>query len=125
MLAVRKTGKEKGLKVEDVPIPNINDNEVISTIRRYYEEFEYILDPHTAVGVCAAEKTKLNPPIICLACAHPAKFSNTIEKVLGFKPRIPDELSNLQELETKFETVSCNEEKVKNLMLKHLTYESI
>ena len=32
MLAVRKTGKEKGLKVEDVPIPNINDNEVLIAV---------------------------------------------------------------------------------------------
>ena len=109
---------------KDFVSANINDNEVISTIRKYYDEYEYILDPHTAVGVCAAEKTKLNAPIICLACAHPAKFSNTIETALGFKPSIPDELSNLNELETKFETVSCNKEKVKNLILKNLKFGS-
>jgi len=103
---------------------NITDNEVVSTILKYYKESEYILDPHTAVGVCAAEKTKLNSPIICLACAHPAKFNNTIEKILGFTPKIPDELANLYNLETKFETVSCHEEKVKNLMLKHITFKT-
>ena len=97
---------------------------MVSTILKYYKESEYILDPHTAVGVCAAEKTKLNSPIICLACAHPAKFNNTIEKILGFTPKIPDELANLYNLETKFETVSCHEEKVKNLMLKHITFKT-
>jgi len=109
---------------KDFMSANINDSEVVSTIKKYYKNSKYILDPHTAVGVCAAEKTKLNSPIVCLACAHPAKFNNTIEKVLGFKPRIPDELSNLNELETKFETVPCSEEKVKNLILKHLTSRS-
>ncbi len=112
------------LAQEDFMSANTNDDEVISTIRKYFKESKYILDPHTAVGVCTAEKAKLNSPTICLACAHPAKFNNTIEKALGFTPILPNQLAYLQNLQTKFETVSCNEEKVKNLILKNLTLGS-
>lgn len=57
---------------------------VLKTIKRYWEEFGYLLDPHTAVGVSVAE-TFVDPtmPTICLATAHAAKFPEAIQKALG------------------------------------------
>ena len=101
-----------------------NDKEVISVIEKYHKEFNYILDPHTAVGICSAEKLKLNHPTICLACAHPAKFNDTIKKIFDFNPIIPKELADLNNLETKFETVLCDENIVKEIILEHLNSES-
>lgn len=46
----------------------------------------YLLDPHTAVGVSAAATTTLpnpNPLIVCMGCAHPAKFAPTVQAALG------------------------------------------
>jgi len=101
-----------------------NDKEVISVIEKYHKEFNYILDPHTAVGICSAEKLKLEHPTICLACAHPAKFNDTINKIFDFNPIIPKELADLNNLETKFETVLCDENIVKEIILEHLNSES-
>tara|TARA_Y100001970_G_C14214163_1_gene848672 strand:- start:954 stop:2363 length:1410 start_codon:yes stop_codon:yes gene_type:complete len=103
---------------------SVKDKEVIKTIQKFHTEFQYILDPHTAVGVCASEKVKIKNPTICLACAHPAKFIDTINNIIGFNPVIPKELANLNHLETKFETVSCDEEFVKKLILNHVKLES-
>jgi threonine synthase len=55
-----------------------------ATIRKYHEQYGYLLDPHTAVGVHVAEQF-LDPeaPTICLATAHPAKFGDAIREATG------------------------------------------
>ncbi len=55
----------------------------VAAIRRYYEQHGYILDPHTAVGVAVAEAFPTAVPTVCLATAHPAKFSAAITQALG------------------------------------------
>jgi len=56
----------------------------LDAIRRYREEHDYLLDPHTAVGVAVAEMQGLaGPPVICLATAHPAKFPEAIKEATG------------------------------------------
>lgn len=58
--------------------------DVLSAIRRYHEKYGYVLDPHTACGVVAAEKTAgLTGPVLCLATAHPAKFPAAIAEATG------------------------------------------
>lgn len=56
----------------------------LATIRAYWNKYGYLLDPHTAVGVHVGEQ-HLDPniPMICLATAHPAKFSEAIRQATG------------------------------------------
>ncbi|OQC12450.1 MAG: Threonine synthase [Lentisphaerae bacterium ADurb.Bin082] len=55
----------------------------LDAIQRYHKQHGYILDPHTAVGVAVAESFPSQVPTICLATAHPAKFSAAITQALG------------------------------------------
>ncbi|NCA81700.1 MAG: threonine synthase [Opitutae bacterium] len=56
-------------------------NHTLATIRRYHGKHAYLLDPHTAAGVFVADQfNELDDPMICLATAHPAKFSEAIEE---------------------------------------------
>ncbi len=56
----------------------------LETIRRYYDEHDYLLDPHTAVGVAVAEKRDPgDAPTLCVATAHPAKFPDAVERAVG------------------------------------------
>ena len=55
--------------------------EVENKIKETYENHNILLDPHTAVGVVCAEKLNLKK-VMCLACAHPLKFQETVKKVL-------------------------------------------
>ena len=56
----------------------------LAAIARYHAQYGYILDPHTAVGVSVAEQhLRANEPMVCLATAHPAKFSAAITRALG------------------------------------------
>ena len=76
-----------------------------------------MLDPHSAVGVCTTEKIEIRTPVICLACAHPAKFSEAIRKALGTEPILPEALASLQNLNTRSKTVPAEPEAVKKVML--------
>ena len=58
----------------------------------------YLLDPHTACGVVAAEKIAgdaARHPHIVLATAHPAKFPDAIEAITGERPALPPRLASL------------------------------
>jgi threonine synthase len=92
---------------------SVDDAEILSTIRNYNQQHGYLLDPHSAVGVRAAEKTDIRTPVICLACAHPAKFSKAIRKALGTEPKLPEELAALENMDTRSKTVPANPEAVK------------
>ena len=57
--------------------------QTLDIVRSYYKNYNYILDPHTALGVLAAKKNNSEIPTICLATAHPAKFTDTINAAIG------------------------------------------
>jgi threonine synthase len=59
-----------------------DDAEVRATIRRVYEERGYLLDPHSAIGYLGLRERE-GQPGICLATAHPAKFAEIVEPIVG------------------------------------------
>ncbi|MED5403056.1 MAG: threonine synthase [SAR324 cluster bacterium] len=104
----------------DFASARVSDEEIVRTIRDFHLETGYLLDPHTAVGVKAVEKTDLQTPVICLACAHPAKFGETIRKALGTEPEPPEELAALEKLETNSKTIPAVTERIKSEILETL-----
>ena len=102
----------------------VNDEEILEMVSRFNQEHGYLLDPHSAVGVRAAEKNDIQTPVICLACAHPAKFGDAIRKALGSEPELPDELSQLTNLETRSKTVAADPETIKQVVLETLEARS-
>jgi threonine synthase len=61
-----------------------NTPAVLDVIGRYHREHSYLLDPHTACGVVAAEQASpAGSPVFCLATAHPAKFPHAIKQATG------------------------------------------
>ena len=56
----------------------------LATIRDYWTQHHYLLDPHSAVGVHVAQQhLDAAAPMICLATAHPAKFGDAIVQATG------------------------------------------
>ena len=102
---------------QDFASARVDDEEILSIIRKFHQDHKYLLDPHSAVGVCTTEKIEIRTPVICLACAHPAKFSMAIRKALGTEPKLPEELASLHNLKTRGKTVSADTEAVKKVML--------
>ena len=80
----------------------------------------YIADPHTATGLYVLDQEKNDYPIVSLACAHPAKFGDAIEKAIGEKPVFPDQLKNIFDKEENFTILGNNIEEIKKHILSYL-----
>jgi len=83
----------------------LDDEEMIQIISDVFNRTEYLLDPHTAIGVQAARKTRRSQvtPMVCLATAHPAKFPEAIKKSgQQADPSLPHHMCDLFEREEKF-----------------------
>ena len=82
---------------------SVGDEETRATIWEAWHQYRLLLEPHGAVGwfgfLAFAEKNRTKGiPAVVLETAHPAKFPNEIEKVLGFTPEVPPTLSALDNL---------------------------
>ena len=85
-------GNNREAILEDVEAIPVTDDETRQTIREIYEKYNYVLDPHAAVGVAAALKSPLVESKIVLATAHPAKFKEIVEGAIGKKIPLPPQL---------------------------------
>lgn len=79
-----------------------DDAETRATIRRYYEQQHYLMDPHTAVGFAVYEKWLRSPaantdPTVVLSTASPYKFSHTVLAALGIAEG-GDEFADMERL---------------------------
>ena len=77
-----------------------DDGETAATIRRYFEEYGYLADPHTAVALSVYEKWMASEeangyPTVVLSTASPYKFSRPVLKALGKEPT-GDEFADMQ-----------------------------
>jgi threonine synthase len=81
---------------EEIDAISITDPETLEEIRATYRATQYILDPHTAVGVAAARRIRRaggNPgPLIIAATAHPAKFPEIVEGAIQTTIPLPESL---------------------------------
>ena len=77
----------------------LDDDETLEVIRRTYMLTGMLLDPHTAVGVGAAERAlpTMSGLMVTLATAHPAKFPDAVERATGIRPQLPAHLADLLE----------------------------
>jgi threonine synthase len=94
-----------------------NTIQTLETIRKYSEKYGYTLDPHTAVGVAVAERFQcLEAPTVCLATAHPAKFTDAIEQAIGEAAHHPV-LDAVVNAETRCDTIANDEADVRDYLI--------
>ena len=101
---------------------SITKENVLTTIKDIYESENYIIDPHSAVGMTAIKNimkkkdSKINEGEICIGmgCAHPIKFGETIAEALNINeneaesmifdkslPLVQKTFTNLKKIEGK------------------------
>lgn len=70
------------------------DEEIASTMQNVFRKYNYMLDPHGACGYQALADEKLTPDEtgLFLETAHPAKFKETVEKIIGQNIEVPAKL---------------------------------
>lgn len=117
-----------------------NEENTLLTIKKVYDEFNYICDTHTAVAVNVADeyinKTGDCRPVVIASTASPYKFPASVLKALGIESDsdcfgdleklqdvctfgIPKQISELKTKERRFNKV-CNKEDMANAVLDFL-----
>lgn len=105
-----------------------DDEQTLQTIQSVFEQTQYILDPHTAVGIYAAqeenkknaEQAHLEGPVVVLATAHPAKFPDAVEKATGQRPDLPSHLSDLFDKEESYTSLPNDLETIEDFVRKNV-----
>jgi len=83
---------------------SITDEETKATMKKVYDEFGYILDPHGAVGYLALERYLQQHPLskgMILETAHPVKFYDVVEPVLNRTIEMPETIQEIINLPKK------------------------
>ena len=95
-----------------------NDSEIADTLKSCYTETGYLLDPHGACGYKALQEGLAeNETGVFMETAHPAKFLETVENIIGEKVEIPQKLQEFMKGEKKSLALSKDFEGFKDYLL--------
>ncbi|WEK35787.1 MAG: threonine synthase [Candidatus Pseudobacter hemicellulosilyticus] len=92
--------KEFGALRSVLSSESISDVETKKTIRQVYSSYQYLPDPHGAVGYLALERyLEKHPGVkgIFLETAHPVKFYDVVEPVIGANVGLPAAVAGLMD----------------------------
>jgi threonine synthase len=75
---------------KDISGARYDDAQIAETVKKVYDETGYLLDPHGACGYRAlVEQLQSGQVGVFLETAHPAKFKETVEAIIGAPVEIP------------------------------------
>lgn len=100
---------------------SISDTDTVATIKEVYQQHNYLLDPHGAVGYLALKKylgSGHSAKGIFLETAHPVKFPDAVEETIGKKIDIPFSLKAIMDKEKKSILVKANYNELKKYLMK-------
>lgn len=114
MTEFKSTGtyKFKEFNPDTFSSSHTSDEEIKNIIHRVYEQYDYIVDPHTACGFKSIDPEKTT---VTLATAHPAKFPETIRKAIGIEPTI-ESLEILKEKKSIFYPIAAEKKAIQGFI---------
>jgi threonine synthase len=93
----------------------------LATIRRTFERYGVIIDPHTADGLkVALEQRAADMPMLVLETALPAKFEDTIVEALGHPPERPAAAAGIEGLPQRVEVMDVDADAVKRFIARQV-----
>ena len=95
------------------------EKEIRKTIHEVYQQYKYILDPHSAIGYLGLQTVNSNDnsPGIFLATAHPAKFKDVVAEETGTLPPIPETLTTCMDKPKQTIPIKPDFEELKDFLL--------
>jgi len=87
---------------------SVDDEAIRETIREVYEESGYILCPHTATAERVRRDHFPDTPSIIVSTAHPAKFEETVEPLIGSSVEIPPQLAELLDKKSEYRSIAAD-----------------
>ena len=103
---------------------SITDEQTRQTIKSVYDRYHIVLEQHGAVGWAGLEAYLNTAPdkilAICLETAHPAKFPEEIQNLLGLTMPLPESMKDLDLREGSAISIANNYDEFKNYLQKNL-----
>ncbi|MEK6890810.1 MAG: hypothetical protein AABX03_01605, partial [Nanoarchaeota archaeon] len=102
---------------EEISSESISNSAHYETMRRVYEEFGIILDPHGAVGWKILEdysKGHHEHPGIVYETADPGKFPEDVKKAIGIIPELPERMKQQRDLPERIYSIDSKPEKTES-----------
>lgn len=87
---------------------SVNNQVIEATIKEVYEELGYILCPHTATGERVRRDHFQGKPTIVVSTAHPAKFEQVVEPLIGTTIEVPENLAKLLGKSSSFKAIAAD-----------------
>ncbi|GET28075.1 threonine synthase [Prolixibacter sp. SD074] len=106
---------------KDISGTRYTDDEIRETLGRVYKQTGYLLDPHGTTGYQSLEDNLLPGEAgIFLETAHPAKFTETVEGVIGKgNVPMPERLENFLRNEHMIDSLNASFDSFKAFLLEH------
>ena len=100
----------------------VDDQKTCDVISQVALEHNYLLDPHSAIGVEAGRVCNQHPevPMITMATAHPVKFPDAVIKAGQTAPQLPSHLTDLLERPERCEVLDNDLATVQKYMMSKL-----
>ncbi len=105
---------------DDVVGFRYSDIQISEAIKRVYNKFNYLLDPHGACGFLSLEEYLDKDQVgIFLETAHPAKFTETVEGIIGKgNVQLPEKLAEFMKGQKQSINLGLDFEGFKEFLLK-------
>jgi len=106
---------------------SVSEEETLETIKNIYQEYNSVIDPHSAIGFKALKKMDNfieSYSYFCFETAHPCKFPDAIVNAIGKEPPMPDFVKKILSKEEKFIVLENEIEILKNYIQKEINNSS-
>ena len=87
---------------------SVSDDEILRTIKEVYDESGYIICPHTACGERVRRDAVNAGNSVVVSTAHPAKFNEIVEPLIGSAVPIPESLYEIMQRPSKAKRISAD-----------------
>lgn len=87
---------------------SVDDRTIQATIKEVYGELGYILCPHTATAERVRRDHFAGQPTIVVSTAHPAKFEQVVEPLIGTAVEVPQNLATLLDKPSSFKAIGTD-----------------
>jgi threonine synthase len=97
----------------------VTDEQTKATMQAIFSKYNYVADPHTAVGIYCAEKFYASKQNIVMSTAHPSKFKEDVEQILSVNIKLPKQLSQLLGKDSQNIEIGNDYQKFKSFLLSY------